>query len=55
MLDPLGQHLGQTASLAGDGHSVAVLEMPGYLFFVGNRKATPLPYQSWSWTDSCDW
>jgi glucarate dehydratase len=28
--------------------------MLGYLFFVGNRKATPLPYQSQP-DDKCDW
>lgn len=30
------------------------VEMLGYLFFVGDRKATPLPYQSQP-DDSCDW
>ncbi|KYE80200.1 glucarate dehydratase, partial [Salmonella enterica subsp. enterica serovar Typhimurium] len=30
------------------------VEMLGYLFFVGNRKATPLPYQSKP-DEQCDW
>ncbi len=55
MLDLLGQHLGvNVASLLGDGQHVAKSKMLGYLFFVGNRKATPLPYQSQP-DDSCDW
>ncbi|EFE7112819.1 hypothetical protein GAP08_10640 [Escherichia coli] len=55
MLDLLGQHLGvNVASLLGDGQQRSEVEMLGYLFFVGNRKATPLPYQSQP-DDSCDW
>lgn len=42
------------ASLLGDGQQRSEVEMLGYLFFVGNRKATPLPYQSQP-DDSCDW
>ena len=55
MLDLLGQHLGvNVASLLGDGQQRSEVEMLGYLFFVGNRKATPLPYQSQP-DDQCDW
>ena len=55
MLDLLGQHLGvNVASLLGDGQQRSEVEMLGYLFFVGNRKATPLPYQSQP-DDKCDW
>ncbi|SUH35245.1 glucarate dehydratase 1 [Salmonella enterica subsp. enterica] len=36
----LGQHLGvNVASLLGDGQQRSEVEMLGYLFFVGNRKA----------------
>lgn len=42
------------ASLLGDGQQRSEVEMLGYLFFVGNRKATPLPYQSQP-DDQCDW
>ena len=55
MLDLLGQHLGvNVASLLGDGQQRSEVEMLGYLFFVGNRKATPLPYQSQP-DEKCDW
>ncbi|WP_418904019.1 glucarate dehydratase [Phytobacter diazotrophicus] len=55
MLDLLGKHLGvNVASLLGDGQQRSEVEMLGYLFFVGNRKATPLPYQSQP-DDKCDW
>ncbi|MEN1486862.1 rod shape-determining protein MreD, partial [Pseudomonas aeruginosa] len=55
MLDLLGQHLGvNVASLLGDGQQRSEVEMLGYLFFVGDRKATPLPDQSQP-EDSCDW
>jgi len=47
MLDLLGQHLGvNVASLLGDGQQRSEVEMLGYLFFIGNRKLTPLPYQA---------
>ncbi|STW03261.1 glucarate dehydratase [Klebsiella pneumoniae subsp. rhinoscleromatis] len=43
LLDLLGQHLGvNVASLLGDGQQRSEVEMLGYLFFVGNRHATPL-------------
>lgn len=55
MLDLLGQHLGvNVASLLGDGQQRSEVEMLGYLFFVGNRKLTPLPYQSQP-DEPCDW
>ncbi len=55
MLDLLGQHLGvNVASLLGDSQQRSEVEMLGYLFFVGNRKATPLPYQSQP-DEQCDW
>lgn len=55
MLDLLGQHLEvNVASLLGEGQQRHEVEMLGYLFFVGDRKATPLAYQSQS-HDPCDW
>ena len=55
LLDLLGQHLGvNVATLLGDGQQRSEVEMLGYLFFVGNRKATPLPYQS-QLDEQCDW
>jgi hypothetical protein len=50
-----GQHLGvNVASLLGEGQQRSEVEMLGYLFFVGNRKLTPLPYQSQP-DEKCDW
>ena len=47
MLDLLGQHLGvNVASLLGDGQQRSEVEMLGYLFFVGDRRKTDLPYAS---------
>ncbi|MCP1659631.1 glucarate dehydratase [Neisseria perflava] len=55
MLDLLGKFLGVTvASLLGDGQQRDAVEMLGYLFFVGDRKKTDLPYQSQE-NDPCDW
>lgn len=55
MLDLLGQHLGvNVASLLGEGQQRSEVEMLGYLFFVGDAKKTPLPYQSQP-DDACDW
>ena len=54
MLDLLGQHLGvNVASLLGDGQQRSEVEMLGYLFFVGNRKATPLEaaYEKYGFND----
>ncbi|MDW8845673.1 glucarate dehydratase [Erwinia sp. MMLR14_017] len=55
LLDLLGQHLGvNVASLLGDGQQRDEVEMLGYLFYVGDRSKTSLPYQSQP-DDSCDW
>ncbi|WP_341889882.1 glucarate dehydratase [Variovorax sp. YR752] len=45
MLDLLGQHLGlPVAALLGEGQQRDAVEMLGYLFFVGDRRQTNLPY-----------
>ncbi|BAM87800.1 (D)-glucarate dehydratase 1 [Bradyrhizobium oligotrophicum S58] len=45
LLDLLGQHLGlPVAALLGEGQQRASVEALGYLFFVGDRKKTDLPY-----------
>ncbi|MDO4227223.1 glucarate dehydratase [Neisseria sp.] len=55
MLDLLGQFLNVTvASLLGDGQQRDAVEMLGYLFYIGDRKKTDLPYQNQE-NDSCDW
>ena len=47
MLDLLGQHLGvPVAALLGDGQQRDAVEMLGYLFFVGDRRKTDLPYRA---------
>jgi glucarate dehydratase len=47
MLDLLGQHLSvPLAALLGDGQQRDEVEVLGYLFFVGDRQRTPLPYQA---------
>ena len=47
LLDLLGQHLGvPVAALLGDGVQRERVEMLGYLFFVGDRTKTDLPYPS---------
>lgn len=46
LLDLLGQHLGvPVAALLGEGQQRSSVEMLGYLFFVGDRKKTDLPYR----------
>jgi glucarate dehydratase len=46
LLDLLGQHLGvPVAALLGEGQQRDAVEMLGYLFFVGGRKKTTLPYR----------
>lgn len=46
-LDLLGQHLGvPVAALLGEGQQRDAVEMLGYLFFVGDRTRTNLPYSS---------
>jgi glucarate dehydratase len=45
LLDLLGQHLGvPVAALLGEGRQRDAVQMLGYLFFVGDRTKTPLPY-----------
>jgi len=46
LLDLLGQHLDvPVAALLGDGQQREAVEMLGYLFFIGDRKKTNLPYR----------
>ncbi|WP_206208440.1 glucarate dehydratase [Vibrio sp. H11] len=55
MLDLLGQALNvSVASLLGEGQQRDKVEMLGYLFFIGDRNKTDLPYQSQP-QDNCDW
>jgi glucarate dehydratase len=47
LLDLLGQHLGvPVAALLGEGQQRDKVEMLGYLFYVGDRAKTDLPYAS---------
>ena len=47
LLDLLGQHLDlPVAALLGEGQQRASVETLGYLFFVGDRRKTDLPYAS---------
>jgi glucarate dehydratase len=47
LLDLLGQHLNvPAAALLGEGQQRSVVKMLGYLFYVGDRKRTNLPYRS---------
>lgn len=53
LLDLLGQHLGVTvAELLGEGQQRDAVEMLGYLFYVGDRRATDLAYRSEDDADS---
>ncbi|MBN2972835.1 glucarate dehydratase [Roseomonas aeriglobus] len=46
MLDLLGQHLGcAVADLLGEGRQRDRVEMLGYLFYIGDRHRTDLPYR----------
>ena len=55
LLDLLGQHLGvPVAALLGDGQQRADVDVLGYLFFVGDRHKTNLPYVS-AQTSTDDW
>jgi glucarate dehydratase len=46
LLDLLGQHLGvPVAALLGEGQQRTEVEMLGYLFYIGDRNKTDLPYQ----------
>ena len=47
LLDLLGQHLNvPVAALLGEGQQRSSVEMLGYLFFIGDRAQTDLPYRS---------
>ncbi len=47
LLDLQGQHLGvPVAALLGEGQQRDAVQMLGYLFYVGDRKKTTLPYAS---------
>ncbi|RRH79039.1 glucarate dehydratase, partial [Variovorax beijingensis] len=47
LLDLLGQHLEvPVAALLGEGQQRDAVQMLGYLFYVGDRKKTDLPYES---------
>ena len=47
LLDLLGQHLGvPVAELLGEGQQRESVEMLGYLFYIGDRHRTKLPYRS---------
>ncbi|WP_434456955.1 glucarate dehydratase [Stutzerimonas urumqiensis] len=55
LLDLLGQHLDvPVAALLGEGQQREAVEMLGYLFFVGDRTRTDLPYRSEPEADN-DW
>ncbi|AXF76741.1 glucarate dehydratase [Erwinia tracheiphila] len=55
LLDLLGQHLGvNVASLLGEGQQRDRVEMLGYLFYIGDRRKTSLPYQCQP-DEACDW
>jgi glucarate dehydratase len=47
LLDLMGQHLGlPVAALLGEGQQRDAVEMLGYLFYIGDRTRTDLPYPS---------
>jgi glucarate dehydratase len=55
LLDLQGQHLGlPVAALLGEGQQRDAVQMLGYLFFVGDRTKTDLPYASEPGADN-DW
>ena len=55
LLDLLGKYLGvNVASLLGDGQQRDAVEVLGYLFFIGDKDATDLPYQNQD-SDDCEW
>lgn len=55
MLDLLGQHVGvAVADLVGEGRQRDRVEMLGYLFYIGDRNRTDLPYRDES-TSSDAW
>jgi glucarate dehydratase len=54
-LDLLGQHLGvPVAALLGEGQQRDAVEMLGYLFYIGDRRKTGLPYPAEPDADN-DW
>jgi glucarate dehydratase len=56
LLDLLGQFLDvSVAALLGEGQQRASVPVLGYLFFVGDRRKTALPYQPSSKHDSAEW
>ncbi len=55
LLDLLGKHLGvPVASLLGDGMQRDKVRMLGYLFYIGDRNKTDLPYDSYPEAE-CEW
>ncbi|PRR88731.1 glucarate dehydratase [Bacillus atrophaeus] len=55
LLDVLGKFLNEpVAALLGEGKQRDKVEMLGYLFYIGDRKRTTLPYQSDQESD-CKW
>jgi glucarate dehydratase len=55
LLDLLGQHLEvPVCALLGTGQQRAVVKVLGYLFFIGDRRKTPLAYRDGS-RESDDW
>ena len=53
LLDLLGQHLNvPVAALLGEGQQRDAVEMLGYLFFIGDRRKTDLPYRDESGADN---
>jgi glucarate dehydratase len=55
LLDLLGKHLNvPAAALLGEGQQRDEVEMLGYLFYVGDRAKTDLPYLS-DLNNECDW
>ncbi|HLH89867.1 MAG TPA: glucarate dehydratase [Xanthobacteraceae bacterium] len=55
LLDLLGQHLGlPVAALLGEGQQRKSVETLGYLFFVGDRRKTTLPYADGA-NETGDW
>jgi glucarate dehydratase len=56
LLDLLGQFLGvPVAALLGDGQQRDAVEMLGYLFYIGDRTATDLPYAATPADAADDW
>jgi glucarate dehydratase len=55
LLDLLGQPLGvPVAALLGEGQQRDSVEMLGYLFYIGNRRRTDLPYRD-EWGSDDAW